>query len=380
MARIAICWESGGGMGHIAPLSLLAREMVRLGHAVFFIAKDIRYASLYLSPYGIPCLQAPLSRSTKPSHPARNHADIFLSNGYDDAGVLYGKINGWRDLFNVLRVDKVVCEFALTAVLAARSLGVPYAWIDNGFYNPPAGDPMPGFTKEARAAPALLKSSERRALKTVNEVFASWKIEEIGTFQALYQGDIVYRNWVQLNHFGMHSASRHFGQILVDGGGADPVWPLGDGPKLFAYVKSDNLMVIAILHAAIREGFRVLAYLPGHSEADVSGLRATSRAIVSDHPIRLQDLDDDVEIGIWQSPTGAASHSIEKKMRMIFLPSQMEQYLACCALLKQKLPARMVVGLEDWTALLRDVMTTSFGPVLGYRPADIGVMAKHLAG
>ena len=136
-----------------------------------------------------------------------------------------------------------------------------------------------------------------------------------------------------------------------------------------------------ILLAAAEYGFRVLAYLPGRKPAVIQQLVATGKILISKEPVRLSSLEDDIDIGIWQSPTGGVGHSLEKGMRMLFLPSQAEQFLACTAVERSGVPAKIVTKRENWSEIF-DSLLAMPRMNLGRRweAANIPRMAELLLG
>jgi hypothetical protein len=379
MSHVVFCWELGGGMGHLVPLTLVAAEIVKLGHKVTFVMSDVSNAPLYLEPLGIEWIQGPHLRQFGPRPQLENHADILRMVGYDTPQRLMALLSAWRSTFGFLRPDRVICEYAPTAQLASQSLGLSCICIDNGFSMPPVCDPLPPLRLDKPADIDALRSSESKTLTVINEVLGKYGASPLPRFSSLYETAVWYRNWTEFNHFGPHSSERHLGQIFGDTGGAEPEWPGGSGRKMFAYVKPDHPFALEILQAAANYGFRILAYLPGRKPSLISALVATGKIIVSPKPIRLSALDNDVEIGIWQSPTGGVGHSLEKGMRMLFLPSQAEQYLACKAVERSGVPACVVMSREDWPAVF-DRLLAMPRMTLDHRwlPANIPDMAVKL--
>jgi len=366
-------------MGHLVPLTLVAAEMVACGNKVTFVISDIQNAPQYLLPHGIEWMQAPHTRPNGPRPKLDNHADILRMVGYDTPQRFKALLCAWRTTLGFLKPDRVICEYAPTAQLAARSLNMPCVCIDNGFSMPPVSDPMPPLRLDQPIDIDALRASEAKALSVINEVMDEVGANRLPRFSSLYEDEVWYRNWTEFNHFGPHSPERHLGQIFGDTGGAEPIWPSGQGKKMFAYVKSDHSFAPEILQAAAAYGFRILAYLPGRKTSVIKELVSTGKIVVSPSPIRLSALRDDVEIGIWQSPTGGVGHSLEKGMRMLFLPSQAEQGLACKAVERSGVPTKIVLSRENWPALF-DSLLAMPRMMIGDRwhPADIPHMATLL--
>lgn len=59
MATILMAWELGAGLGHIAPLKLLAEELLRRGNRVALALRNLARAQLVFGNLPVECFQAP---------------------------------------------------------------------------------------------------------------------------------------------------------------------------------------------------------------------------------------------------------------------------------------------------------------------------------
>ena len=59
MAKIAFCWELGGGLGHIAGFQPIANHLKEKGHDVIFIVKSLLNTEQLVGQYGFKVFQAP---------------------------------------------------------------------------------------------------------------------------------------------------------------------------------------------------------------------------------------------------------------------------------------------------------------------------------
>ncbi len=174
MAHIHFAWELGGGLGHAGRIKPLAIEALRRGHRVTISLRDLVHTHVMLSGIGAPRLQAPIFTHVVhgvPS-PAVNLAEILLTCGYLNAQALQGLFAGWRGLLGELKPDLVVGDYAPTAMLAARSLGLPSTGLGIGFYLPPPNQPMPSLRDWERPQPGRLASAEQQMLTAINTVLA----------------------------------------------------------------------------------------------------------------------------------------------------------------------------------------------------------------
>lgn len=352
MRHLVYCWEMGEGLGHIMALAKLVATMIAQGNRVTCILKDLSHAPRLLGPLKINWLAAPRISSPGRLTMPLNHADILYNCGYGNPDSVTALLVAWRTMFFLLRPDRIICDYAPTARLAAASLHIETICIDNGFSMPPLPrdpkEPLPLVRTTAPPDKSHLQASEQRVLLVVNKSLTTIGAQPISEFSSIFRGKVWYRNWCVLNHFAPHSPEQHLGQIFGDNGGADPVWPDKKGPKIFAYLKPRHPDSVSVLNALLRQGHNVLAYLPGFRKETLDELSRMGNLTVSSIPFDLSKLPDDIDAGVWHSPTGAVARCLDRGMGMVFLPMHPEQYLACMAVRRAGLPAFVSTKPENW--------------------------------
>jgi hypothetical protein len=158
MARILLTWELGGGFGHLMNLRPLAIELAARGHQVFLAAGDLsRVAGVFAagsgqcsvvggqlapgsaegseapsprpsptgrgSERGITVLPAPWKTTrTKTVETIVTYADLLLNIGFGDGEAFTVHLQAWRNLYELVQPDLLVCDHSPTALLAARTL------------------------------------------------------------------------------------------------------------------------------------------------------------------------------------------------------------------------------------------------------------------
>lgn len=265
MAHISFCWELGGGLGHAGRIRSLALPLIARGHRVSLVLRDLVLPRRLLADLALPAFQAPLwlhSVSGLPPQPA-SLAEILLGCGYLDPEGLAGLCGGWRALFARERPDLIVADYAPTAVLAARSLGLRSAAVGPGFSVPPAAAPLPQFALQGEVAPARLAAAEARLLASANAVLAAHGAAPLAQACELLRGDeALLCTWPELDHYGRAGPAEWLGPNLPVDAGVAPDWPGGEGPRAFVYFPQPAPEQADCLAALLRQGCRVLCYMP----------------------------------------------------------------------------------------------------------------------
>jgi hypothetical protein len=283
MARIVIAWELGGGLGHLVPLVPIVEQLVKGGHQIFLVVRDLSRVEGILRGPAVKCLQAPV-KLTKPKSPileTRSFAHILHDNGYEELDELRGMANGWKHLFELIQPHLILCDHAPTALLAARTCQAKRAIIGTGFCCPPDEAPFPDLRPWLPIESNQLVLDEAILLDRVNEVLCSWGLPGLERLSQLYGdvNDVFLTTFPELDHypgrFGKtvddvpgrerdRDGGEYFGTWLTPGG-KSPAWPTGNGHRVFAYLKSfDSLpKLLEVMRDAKTP---TLIYMDGYDE------------------------------------------------------------------------------------------------------------------
>jgi hypothetical protein len=262
MAHFHLCWELGAGLGHAGRLKALARVLQARGHRVTLGLRELVHTRSLLHDLPAPVFQAPIWQHRTEGLPPQQAslAEILLGCGYLFPESLEGLALGWRTLFGTLAPDVVVADYAPTALLAARSLGLRTASVGIGFYLPPPGRPLPALLE---VPAARLAAAEQRLLASANAVLAGLGGKRVEHAADLMQGDLpLLCTWPELDHYGRSPGPAAWFGPSVSGGGIPPAWPAHPGPRVFAYLRGAHAEAAALLRALAEEGCAVLCYMP----------------------------------------------------------------------------------------------------------------------
>lgn len=373
MAHMHLCWELGGGLGHAGRLKMLAQALLARGHRVSLSLRDLMHSHALLADLDVPKLQAPvwLHQAVGLPSPPGSLAEILLHCGYLEPAALRGMVAGWRAMFELLRPDLVVADFAPTAILAARGMGLRSASVGNGFYSPPPGRPLPPL----RDAPAgRLAASEAQVLRTANALLAGRPLQHAAE---LLLGDLpLLCTWPELDHYARDEAdAAHWlgPNFLPDARGLVPPWPPGAGRKVFAYLKASHPSHAAVLQALVEEGCRTLVYMPevaGGAPAPV----ASPLLRYSSGPVALSQALAEVDLCVSHAGEATLAQALLAGVPLLMLPSHAEQFMTArrVALSGAGYNAALMTPSSDWRGVCRQLLDED-----RYRLAARAFAARH---
>ncbi|MES2257190.1 MAG: nucleotide disphospho-sugar-binding domain-containing protein [Pseudomonadota bacterium] len=358
MAHFHLCWEIGAGLGHAGRLKILALALLGRGHRVTMSLRDLPHTHAVLADLDIPKLQAPFWMHRTAGMPANQSslAEILLSVGYLEARELTGMVEGWRSLYRLLQPDLIVADYAPTAILAARSMGLRSASVGLGFYSPPQGMALPCLRDWENIPPQRLQAAEARVLQTANAVLAQAGAAPFALAAELILGDVpLLCTWPELDHYGRPAASATWhGPNFLPQAGLAPKWPPGDGPKVFAYLRMQHAEHADVLAALVRQGCRVLCYLP-----EVAGGRAppvtAPNIIYARRPLSLNDVFSEAQLCVNHGGEATLVQALLAGVPVLLAPIQLEQFLMARRVqaMGAGINAAQAGQPADWDRLLR---------------------------
>ena len=363
MAHIHLSWELGGGLGHAGRLKTLAQALLARGHRVSLSLRDLVHTRRVLADLDCPKFQAPtwLHQAVGLPPVQGNLAEILLTCGYLDAQAVLGLMDGWRALFEQLRPDLLVADYAPTALLAARSLGLRSASVGIGFYLPPQGQDLPALRDWERIPAARLLGAEAHVLRVANAALVHHGAPPLQRACDLLLGDVpLLCTWPELDHYGRSepTGGRWYGPSFLPEAGEAPRWPEGAGPQVFAYLKTDHPDHAALLKALADEGCRTLCYLPEVAAGKPAPLLHPSIRYAAG-PVSLNEaFADPCALCVCHGGEATLAQALLAGVPVLLLPMQTEQFLM------SRRVGQTGAGINaaelrrpvDWRALLRRLL------------------------
>lgn len=372
MSHIHLCWELGGGLGHAGRLKMLAQALLARGHRVTMSLRDLMHTHAVLADLDVPKLQAPVwLHKAQGLPPSASLAEIAFHCGYLQPAALRGMVAGWCDLFTLLQPDLVVGDYAPTALLAARSMGLRSASVSSGFSSPPPGRALPAF----QPVPAeRLAASEAHMLATANAVLAEYGAQPFTHAADVFTGDLpLLCTWSELDPYEERGEAQWLGPSFMAQGGIAPHWPEGDGRKVFAYLKASHAAHGAVLQALVEEGCRVLAYVPEVAAGGPPPL-VSDNMLYAESPVSLPQALAQGDLCVCHAGEATLAQSLLAGVPLLMLPAHTEQFLSArrVAMSGAGYNAALLTPESDWRAVVRGLLTDA-----GYRSAAQAFAARH---
>lgn len=350
MNTVFYAWELGANLGHIGAFLPLARALRDRGHTVHWAVAKTHEAARMLKPEGFGWLQAPGVSDQKTGRAPESYGAILLHFGYADADKLHGLVVAWRELLRLSCAQIVLVDHAPTAILAARTLGLPVMLYGNGFTVPPPVHPTPALRSWHPVPDTTLQQIDAVALRSINEVlqhFAQPPLERIADLFDVQERGLL--SFQELDHYANRGAARYWGALSVSTG-VVPSWPAVDGPRVFAYVRPVGAHHEAVLQALSELTAAVLVYAPGLSEA------AKDRFVrphlhFATQPVDIHQAAMGASLGVlWGGGGVTALAFLRAGTPLLLLPNQLEPYLQ--GLRVQALGAGIVCDLDRYVSQL----------------------------
>ncbi|CAN7363788.1 glycosyltransferase [Massilia sp. LjRoot122] len=324
MTCFLYAWELGSNFGHVGAFKPVAERLRQAGHDVALAVRETRSCQDLLGEDWT-WLQAPRFDGPADSSAPLTYADMLAGVGYSTPPVLTGLVVAWRTLMRLVRPRLVFADHAPTAILAARSLGIPVMLFGTSFTLPPRRTPFPAMRPWESVDESLLAKHEAAVLDTVNLVLARFHARTLAALYELFDvAEDAMLALPELDHYGRHGAAAYWGLLTMRDGGSGRTqgWPPGQGPRLFAYLRGQGPASAAALAAMRASGNPCIVYLP---DADLATEAGPNLSIIR-QPASLEQMLAEAHIVAVNGTTTAGAFLMAGKPVLV-VARHLEQYL-----------------------------------------------------
>ena len=354
MSKLFYTWEFGANFGHIGAFLPLGRALREQGHTVSWIVTQTGPAARLLHREGFTWMQAPVSAETRRNGPPLSYADILLRFGYTEADDLLGLVVAWRELLRLGGAELVLADHAPTAVLAARTMGVPVMLFSNGFTLPPRVRPLPAMRNWQPVANETLLALEDAALASVNAVLAHFGQPKLDALWQIFEvAEEAMITYPELDHYEQRGPARYWGSLPNAAIGIAPPWPGVAGKRIFAYLRPETPNCEAMVAALHGLGLPTVVYLPGAGEPFMGKWQAPHLTFAS-QPVDIEQVARDVDIAITYASLATTTAFLFAGKPLLLLPTHLEQFLLAKRV--TDMGAGLLVNPENPPADLRETL------------------------
>jgi UDP:flavonoid glycosyltransferase YjiC (YdhE family) len=350
--RILFAWELGANAGHLSRDLPIAERLREQGHEVLFALRELRVAEQMLAPRGFAFTACPTPvRATRLKHSQVNYSDILAEQGFAERAKLSAQLRAWITLMRTAAIDVVVSDFAPTALLAARVLGLRVEVIGPPFSVPPAVSPLPSIRPWEQISREQLLEADMRVLNVMNAVLAELGASPLRDVASMFAGITPHITaFAELDCYGARTSVNYIGPIAAGNSYPRLEWKRIGSKRVLAYLHPSLPGLEALLQAIQQVGVEAICVIPGAPDSMIDRLRRTGLN-ARNTPVDVSALLPDADVVIGYGSLGLIAESLLYGVPMLLLPLQVEHHLN--AVKAEQLGAAAIVDGQRSAARLR---------------------------
>jgi hypothetical protein len=285
MARVLCVWEQGANLGHLSNLRTPMLVAQAQGHEITLAARELHRIPDVLTGLRFRLWQAPFKQNVPPvtSEAIQCYAELLATQCFSSARELSMYVSAWHSIFGACRPDIVFFEHSPTALVAAWTYKFRKVVIGSSFAVPRTDGNdhlLQPFPTASSASEALAQYGlhERQLLALINQVLAEQGAPAMESLAALYTQAPVHAlmSVPAVDGFGVRSNAQYLG-VRPLGISTAPIWPEGNGARVFAYLTNFQGLpqLLLALEQAEARGLLFVRDLPASLRARFSGRHLT---------------------------------------------------------------------------------------------------------
>jgi UDP:flavonoid glycosyltransferase YjiC (YdhE family) len=322
MARITIAWEIGAGRGHIGPLLPIAATLSARGHVVRVFLRETEGASGLAEAKDVEILPAPRWTGQVVAPAGRNVGEVLLNFGFHAAQALEQLVDAWRERLH--GTDLLISNVAPAAVIAARTLGLPYLEASQGFHVPPPAFPTPPFRDWEPAPRRALEAADHQVLESINAVLSKHASPTIGTFGELFAAHLALLTYPELEMYPERGPSEYYG-IMPGASRQMLAWPRGR-PRILGYLQAAHRTVPALLDAIARRAGAAVVICP-NAEGTPGARPPAEHVVMTNQLLDFPRMAEQADVVVCHASHQTTAEALLKGRPTLLLPTHTEQFL-----------------------------------------------------
>jgi len=252
-------------------------------------------------------------------------SDILQHRGYRSAKGLFSLTSAWLSLVKKLQPHLLILDYAPTALLATRGLNIPKVLISSGFGELCPGQPDTCLRPWYPRSRELTEASEKFVVEVVNQVLKSRNVHPIRNVSDLYQADHIFLLTIpELDVTENRTFATYLPPPKEEGNLPETVWPEGEGPKIFAYIKQSSRFGLATLESIAEMKSNGLIFCPGLPRKTAEQFHRPGLK-VSSQPLNLKEIFATADVVVCHAGKATVTHALLAGKPLLLIPEQLEQ-------------------------------------------------------
>jgi len=327
-ARALLCWELGDNFGHIERLLSFVAPLSRAGIGADLAVIQTDKLAGHPLPPGVRVVAAP----AQPGDAAAavpdtlNVIDILRQTVYADPASFIANVGRWLAIFVAHDTSHVLLDYAPTALIAARIAGLPALALDWGFWLPPNEQPLAGLRVRRRYPRAQLINIEAAAVNAINATLVHFGAATVPSTYALYAHSRALRlTFAELDHYPQREPVWYHGILPGRAGLPAPLWPAGNGRKVFVYLHQLTPIACEVLRRLSAAGCRLLVVGSVCAHPGIAGVLDGQRALLCPGGVAIARVAAEADFAVTHSSHGVSAELLWCGCALLLLPLHGEQ-------------------------------------------------------
>ncbi|MBF0406261.1 MAG: hypothetical protein HQM10_02820 [Candidatus Riflebacteria bacterium] len=327
-SSVLICWEIGGGLGHLYRINPIASEFKRRGmHVILAIPESFRDTS-GLQEFGFEVIFFPKSRvpvSERSGILSHTYGENLLKNGFSDRDYLLWRLKNWEQILKTIKPAVVIAEHAPYALLAAKTLGFPVAAIGTGFSLPPFQCPMPGLQPWFQLPDSVLRKKEQSFLELVNPALLEARYSLLKSVSDIFSDVETFLCTLnELDHYKVPRNAEYIGPVVYSQLDSDIFWLSDSKENIFVYLRKSSKYFRPVIKLLSEKGLPSFVYGLGLSSEEAEAL-STKTVKVNNKPVCLGNAFEKCRFAITEGGHNTGALMLLQGIPILILPGQLEQ-------------------------------------------------------
>ncbi|MDX1693511.1 MAG: glycosyltransferase [Ketobacteraceae bacterium] len=344
--KALLTWELGAGLGHLACLYAVSRELQQKGFQVCLAVKDVSGVHhLFTEVAQYKLLQAPVwLPKIRMQRPVSSMADLLLTKGYLEPPSLNSLVRAWRSVFSLTQPDLIVANYSPTALLASFASGIPRMVVGTGIGELAPGQPLAPW-KAGEEHLQRVRWQEQELLKLVKAALKSEReVQSLAYFSDIYQCEATILTC--LPAFDLYERSPDVTYALLPGQQQLPAasWPDNSEANVLVYLPTSFRQVEPLLAELARVKANTVIVCPG-----LKGLpdRAGGKCKIYNYPVDMEPLMAAADLFISHGAMASTCSALRYGVPVCVLPLHLENNLIGSVLEKSGAGYNMAQSSSD---------------------------------